>query len=262
MGFLSFLSDIGHAVSGAAKKVGNAIGVAVEKIGDMFHADPIWRAGINLQCACDFGGNSWNTHSSTAQTVDVHKELSQIISSITPQAEDAEEKLIQICVKQLGEILDSFLIISNNIAPASGLLRMEENYEADVRATLSGQVIKYIQPRLSLDDSECKRILAIQNSSEREMQAAEFKEKVLRSAEEQFKQQCLNVKRDYCERMLKLSENLLSEAKREFEGQKALLEQMLQENKDENAIDLERAHALLLQEKLVLLGALAFEQKE
>lgn len=257
MGFFSFL---GHALSGAAKKLGNAIGVAVEKIGETFHADAISIAGINLQCACDFGKNSWSTHSSTAQTVDTHKELSQIISSITPQAEEAEEKLIQICVKQLGEILDSFLIISKSIAPTSGLLRMEENYESDIRATLSGQVMKYIQPRLSLDDSECKRILAIQNNGERERQATEFKEKVLKSAEKQFKQQCMNVERDYCERMLRLSENLLSEAKREFEEQKVLLERMLQENKDENAIDLERAHVLLLQEKLVLLGTLAFEQ--
>lgn len=256
-----FFTSFFHAVSGAAKKVGNALGVAVQKIGETFHADAIEMVGINLRCACDFGENSWSTHSSTEQTVDTHKELGRIISSITPQAEEAEEKLIQICVEQLGEILDSFLTISKNIAPASGLLRMEENNEADIRATLSGQVMKYIQPRLSLDDNECKRILAIQDSSERERQAAEFKEKVLKSAEEQFKQQCSNVKRDYCERMLKLSENLLSGAKREYEDQKILLEQILQENKDENAIDLERAHALLLQEKLVLLGALALEQK-
>ena len=61
--------------------------------------------------------------------------------------------------------------------------------------------------------------------------------------------------------MLEQSESLLKDFKQEYEVQKNLLDRMLQENKDEVAIDLDRVQVLLSQEKLVLLSAIAFEQE-
>lgn len=258
---MGFFSLIGRAISGTVKKIGNTVGTAVEKIGEVVHSNAIEMAGFKLQCACDFGENSWSTSSSVEQTVDVHKELSMIIKDISPQAEEAEEDLIQICVKEIGKILDNFLTIAQEITVPTELLRIKETYEADIRTALSGQAMKYAQPRLSLDDSRCTEILKIQDSSERKKKASEFKEEVLKSAEEQFKQLCLGEKRKYCEQMLEQSENLLKASKLEYEVQKKLLDRMLQENKDEVAIDLDRVQVLLSQEKLVLLSAIAFEQE-
>lgn len=252
MGFLSFARKV---VSSGVKKAGNAIGQGIEKMGRAIHSKAIENAGFNLQCACDFGYTSWNEGSSVSRTVDVHKELNKVTESIGPSAAYAEKSIIDICIAEVGEILSKFITLTD----CSDLSRLNENYQSEIQAALSGQVMKYIQPRLSLDDKECKEILEIYDDAERKKKADEFKAKVLAEAERKFKDLCSKTKREYCQKMLDIADDVLNSAQEETEKQNKLLQQMLMEVTDEQTIDFEREQALITIEKLSALGTIAFD---
>lgn len=246
---------IGRALSNTAKKVGNAIGRGVEKVGQVIHSRAIENAGFNLQCACDFGYTSWNDGSSVSRTVDVHKELNKVTESIGPSASEAEKAIIDICISEIGEVLSQFM----ELTPCSELSRFNENFKSEIQDKLSGQVMKLIQPRLSLDDKECKEILEIYDDAERKQKADDFKAKVLSDAERKFKARCTKLKKEYCEKMLDIADGVLAAAEAETKKQNELLQQLLSEVTDEKAIDLEREAALITIEKLSVLSAIAFD---
>lgn len=252
---MGFFSSIGRAISSGVKKVGNAIGRGVEKIGQVVHSQAIENAGFSLQCACDFGETSWNESSSVSRTVDVHKELNKVTESIAPSAASTEESIINICVSEVGEVLSNFMTLT----PCSDLNRLSENYKSEIQSKLSGQVMKYIQPRLSLDDKECKEILEIYNDTERKQKADEFKKKVLSDAEIKFKELCTNTKKEYLQKMLTIADAVLNSVQAETKKQNDLLQQLLMEVTNEQTIDLERAQALITAEKLSVLNAIAFD---
>ena len=119
--------------------------------------------------------------------------------------------------------------------------------------------MKYIQPRLSLDDKECKEILDIYDDSERKRRADKFKAKVLTEAEQKFKTQCSQTKKEYCQKMLIIADAELSSVQEETKKQKDLLQKMLMEVTDESTIDVERVQALLTIETLSALSTIAFD---
>ena len=256
---MGFFRDLGRSISSGikngVKKVGNAIGRGIEKAGQVIHSQAIENAGFNLQYHCDFGNTSWNDGASVSRTVDVHKELNKVTESIGPSASKAEGKLISICISEIGEILNNFM----EIIPCAELNRLSENFESEIRDKLSGQVMKFIQPRLSLDDEECKEILEIYDDTDRKQKADEFTAKVLSEAEHKFKSRCTKLKKEYCEKMLDIANGALASAEAETKKQNELLQQLLSEVTDEKAIDLEREKALITIEKLSILSAIAFD---
>lgn len=252
---MGLFSRIGRAISNAVKKTGNAIGRGVEKFGQAIHSRAIENAGFNLQCACDFGDTSWNDSSSVSRTVDVHKELNKVTESIGPSAAEAERKLISICTSEISEILNTFM----DLTPCLELSRLAENFKSEIQDKLSGQVMKLIQPRLSLDDKECKEILEIYDDTERKQKANAFKLKVLAEAEQKFKLRCAELKKEYCRTMLDIADGVLASAEDEAENHKNLLQQKLVEIPDEEAIDLEREKALITIEQLSILSSIAFD---
>lgn len=252
---MGLFSRIGRAISSGAKKAGNTIGRGVEKVGQVIHSRAIENAGFNLQCACDFGYTSWHDSSSVSCTVDVHKELNKVTESIGPSASEAERALIDICISEVGEVLSYFM----EITPCSELSRVNENFKSEIQDKLSGQVMKLIQPRLSLDDRECKEILEIRDDAERRQKANAFKNKVLSDAEQKFKLRCTKLKKEYCDKMLNIADVVLASAEAETKKQNELLQQLLAEVTDEKTIDLEREEALITIEKLSILSAIAFD---
>ena len=257
MGWLGrAFSGIGRAASSLVKKAGNAVGRVIEKTGEVIHSTRIEMAGFNLRAKCDFGDTSWDKGASVSRTVDVHKELNKVTESIVPSAEAAENGIIQICISEVGEILSHFM----ELTPCSDLSRLNDSFQAEIREQLSGQVMKLIKPRLSLDDKECKEILEIYDDAERKQKAEAFKGKVLSEAEKKFKLQCLQLKQEYCKKMLDIADVVLESVKAETAKQNQLLQEMLAEGNNEQTIDLEREQALIAIEKLSVLGAIAFDE--
>lgn len=252
---MGFFGRIRSAISNTARKAGNAIGRGVEKVGQVIHSRAIENAGFNLQCACGFGYTSWNDGASLSRTVDVHKELNKVTESVGPRVLEAEKALIDICISEIGEVLSHFM----ELTPCSELSRFNENFKSEIQDKLSGQVMKLIQPRLSLDDKECKEILEIYDDAERKQKADDFKSKVLSDAERKFKLRCTELKTEYCGKMLDIADSVLSAAEAETEKQNELLQQLLAEVTDEKTIDLEREQALITVEKLSVLSAIAFD---
>lgn len=253
MGFLRKLKEV---ISSGVKKLGNAAGRSVEKIGQAIHSDAIELAGFKLQFACDFGNTSWNTSASVSRTVDVHQELNAVTESIRPSASDTEAKLIDVCISEVDEILKQFI----NLTPCSELNMLNDNYRSEIRTELSGQVMKLIQPRLSLDNKECKAILEIYDDAQRKQKAEEFKKTILTEAEKAFKKTCFAIKTKYCKKMLAIAGDVLTSAQAESKKQEKLLQQLLKEGIDEQTIDYEREDALITAEKLSILNALAFDE--
>ena len=239
----------------AVKKIGNTIGRGIEKIGEVIHSTKIEDAGFRLQSACDFGYTSWSESSSVSRTVDVHKELNKVTQSIRPSASAAEAELIELLNSEIGNIMEGFM----ELTPCPDLTRLNENYTTDIQAQLSGRLMKFIQPRLSLDDKECKDILEIYDDSERKQKADNFKAKVLADAEKKFKTLCSDIKKEYCEKMLNISDGVLNAVQIETKKQKDLLQQLLAEVTDEQTIDFEREIALITSERLSILNAIAFD---
>ena len=110
------------------------------------------------------------------------------------------------------------------LTPCSELSRVNENFKSEIQDKLSGQVMKLIQPRLSLDDMECKEILKVYDDAERRQKADAFKTKVLSDAEQKFKLCCTKLKKQYCDKMIDIADVVLASAEAEAKKQNELLQ--------------------------------------
>ncbi len=230
--------------------VGHLAGRCMEKIGEVIKSPAIKKAGVQLQRLCNFGNTRLTESSTVEAVVDVHRELNKVIASARESAERAESDIIGACVSDVGSCIENAL----SVVYTSDLLRLQERYAAEIERKHAGQIMKLIQPKLSLDNEACKRVLGIADESERKRKCDAFADKILEEAGDQFKKRCSETKDAYVRRILEIIENELKIHQAEIKKINSMLEES-----DEEQLDLDREEALIAIVKLSVLKSLVLE---
>lgn len=247
---------LGKIVSEAAKAVGAVIGSAVEKVGQALNNDVIENWGAELRTRCQFGSTQWNDTADVVKTVDVHKELEKVKQSIAAQAKDVEEDLIGECISEVKEAIDSILPLV--FSPRLQLL--SRSYAEEIHSELADLIMEYINPKLSMDDSACTKVLNILDDQERLEASQRYQDSVLSGAVRSFKNECIRVKLGYILQIVHLAESGLEDQECECQRLDQMIKNRLENAMNESQIDMAREQILIDMEKLALVQSLSCYQ--
>lgn len=246
------------ALSNGIRGIGHLAGRCMEKIGAVIRSSAIEKAGVQLQRLCDFGNTRLTESSAVEVVVDVHRELNKVIASTRESAKLDEADIIGACVFDVGICIEDML----SYVQAPDLLRLQERYAAEIEGKHAGQIMKFIQPKLSLDNEACKRVLGIADESERKQRCAAFTDKVLKEAGDQFKKRCSETEKEYVQKIFEIAENEFKIHQAELRKQNSMLQKIITGGGDEEEIDLGREEALIAIVKLSMLKSLVLEDSD
>lgn len=233
--------------------IGYVVGSVTEAVGQVIGSETLENIGSSLKAICSFGSSQWNTASSVEKTVDVHKELERVKSSVEPQAKSLEAEMIGSCIEQVQTVYASFLPHVSGTALMLGQASCAE----DIHVELADRIMVYINPRLSMDDRQCTQVLNIRDDEERTEACRRYQETVLNNAVESFKKDCIRTKERHILQILDLAEAGLKAQAQECRKLQQMLDDRLLHRMDESQIDLAREQILAGIEKFSLLQAIS-----
>lgn len=174
MGFFSFL--------------GGLIGGAIEKIGEITGIDAISDVGEAIQdvcsgCSSSVGGeSSYDRNTANVYSTEKLNELLMEFSEKSlKKSEELEKRCIQMVEKYCDTLIQFLRETSAIIKDTSNLKRVERN-RSKIKGTITGSVKNPMAKRMSLDDSECLKILKLDSGTEKKKQMKKFSKKVINEA--------------------------------------------------------------------------------
>ncbi len=174
MGFFSFL--------------GGLIGGAIEKIGEFTGIDAISDVGEAIQDVCSgYSSNVGVESSYDRNTANVYstEKLNELLMTFSEKSLKKSEELEKRCIQMVEDYCDTLIQVlkesSAIIKDTSNLKRVERN-RSKIKRTIEGSVKNPLAKRMSLDDSECLRILKLDSGTEKKKQMKKFSKKVINEA--------------------------------------------------------------------------------
>lgn len=169
--------------------LGGLVGSAVEFVGDIVEDvtgwDGISKAGVAIQ---DFFSEEISQESSyDKQSANLYttERLNEILVSFSEKYLKHSVEIENQCIKSVEDYCDSlirFLEDSAKITNDTSNLRRVKNNRSQIRKTITGSVKEPLAKRMSLDDSECLKILKMDSGSKKKEEMKAFSEKVIYDA--------------------------------------------------------------------------------
>ena len=168
--------------------LGGLIGGAIEKIGEFTGIDAISDVGEAIQDVCSgYSSNVGVESSYDRNTANVYstEKLNELLMTFSEKSLKKSEELEKRCIQMAEEYCDTFIQFlqetSAIIKDTSNLKRVERN-RSKIKGAIMGSVKNPMAKRMSLDDSECLRILKLDSGTEKKKQMKKFSKKVINEA--------------------------------------------------------------------------------
>ena len=223
MGFFSFLG-------GVVKGAGRMLGTVVESVGEFTGIQGIKNFGQGLKDLCADEISTENTFRKSSANINTTQRISDILTEFTAQnlkeAESIEEQCIKI-VENYYDRLISVLESAQGEMPTSAGLRRLKNARSRIRRTIEGTIKEPLAKRMSIDDSECLRILKMNAGPNKKRAMENFCTKVINEA---LRNTATNVRKaldDQLEDIQDYLENIQEEQERTFANAKRVYEQFM-----------------------------------
>ena len=166
---------------GLFKSIGRAFGRAVEKVGDFFGSSKISQVGRNIQNACAEKVASEKSYDKKEANIYTTERLGNILSDVSAgyyaQATTLENQCIRLVELYLDRIINIIKSVPNNTLTNANLASLERTKER-ISKKITGALREPLAKRLSLDDSECLKILKMDSGDEKRTMMSNFTKKV------------------------------------------------------------------------------------
>ena len=160
---MGLFSWIGSKIKKAARWVGEKLGLVEKEISD---SKPV-------------------TENSSAREIDRMQDILQSYSrTYKRRATEIEDTCIDLVDKYFTYLLNE-VKRNENIQRSIGLNNLERN-QRKLRREIEGTITDTVARRISLDDNECRRIIALQQSDAKSIRVKMFCEDVLREARDKL----------------------------------------------------------------------------
>lgn len=219
------------------RSVGNWIGEKVENFGANIGNYKIMQVGRNIQDACSEKVSSERSYEKETSNISSTERLNEILVSFSEGYYQQATALEKACISDVENYYDAIIDI---LEGASEQIRMDTNLKRIKRAKsnivkrIDGAVKNPLAKRMSLDDSECLRILKLDAGEEKRRQMSVFSQKVINEALLNLSKQ---VRESLDEQMGWIEDyivNLSEEQEREFTVLKNQYTKMMETGDDEN----------------------------
>lgn len=170
---------------GVFRAIGRGIGRVVEKVGDFIGSEWLSDTGLSIQEACAeriASEKSYNKREANIYTTD---RLNDILISFSEDYLQKATLIEQNCVKLVEEYYDRLIGLIED-APGGthsiSNLKALKNGKRRIANTITGGIKEPLAKRMSLDDSECLKILKMDSGDDKKRSMTNFTKKVIREA--------------------------------------------------------------------------------
>ena len=222
---MGFLGNLLNGMKKKVREVGRSIGRAVEGFGEITGIDFIENAGRSIQDFCAERISKETSYDSQAADLYSTKRLTEILVSFSDGYLDYAEKIEEACIQEVENCYDDFIQLLEQAmeegANRAGLKRLK-SAKTRIRRTIKGSVRTPLARRMSLDDTECLRILEMDSGTEKKDAMKKFTQKVI---DEALKNTADQVKFSLEEQLEDIEDYLTGIQEEQQKGLKALKEQ-------------------------------------
>ena len=169
--------------------LGRGLGKAVEGWGKIVGSKKIQTVGRKIYevCSDKVAGDVADEEEYYKESSNIHstERLSNILVSFSEDYREYAEEVEDDCVKAVEEYYDQLIEIIENAPSSSNSeanLRELKKGKRKISRTIKGGITVPLSKRMSLDDSECLRILEMSSGSEKKKAMKKFAKKVMKEA--------------------------------------------------------------------------------
>lgn len=213
----------------AIKAIGRGIGRGVEKVGDFFGSSTISVLGMKIQDACAEKIGSEKSYQRESANIYTTDRLNDILVSVSDgyfkQATSLEDRCIEYVEKYydvLFQMIEDAPELSYNKANLQALKRGKNR----IKQNITGGLKEPLAKRMSLDDSECLKILKMESGSEKTKAMSSFSQKVITEALNNLAEKVRLSMNEQLEDIEDYLENISDEQEKEFSLLKNKFEKM------------------------------------
>ena len=170
---------------GVFKSIGRALGRFVENVGDCIGSDFVSNLGQNIQdfCAEKIGAEkSYCKENATVQSIE---KLNEILCSFSKGYYEKATNLENDCIRKTESFYDDLISIiesEEKLSYNKANLNLLKRERTKVKQTISGAIKNPLAKRMSLDDTECLKILKMDAGSEKTKAMSSFSKKIINEA--------------------------------------------------------------------------------
>lgn len=168
---------------------GRVLGRAVEGWGKFVGSEKIQRVGRKIyeECSDKVATDVGDEEEYYKESSNIHstERLSNILVSFSEDYREYAEEVEDACIKEVEEYYDQLIEIIENapsVSHSEANLRELKKGKRKISRTIKGGITTPLSKRMSLDDSECLRILKISSGSEKKKAMKKFAKKVMKEA--------------------------------------------------------------------------------
>lgn len=211
------------------RSIGHAIGCGIEKVGDFLRIDKLSDLGIDIQSACAEKIGEEVSYKKEEADIYLTDRLNEILVSFTDGYYKQVTAIEKNCIKIVEEFYDNLIQIIEN-APAISYNRSNikalKKGRSRIRQTIAGSIKEHLSKKMSLDNSECLKILKMDAGTEKTKAMSAFSQNVIAEALNNISRKVRDSMDEQFEDIGDYLKNVSEQQEKEFSKLKAQFEKM------------------------------------
>lgn len=208
---------------------GEAIGRVIENVGNTFGSEKISKIGRNIQNACAEKVGNEKSYEKDKANIYTTDRLNEILVSFSAGYYEQATRIENSCISivehyydALIKLLESAPAISCNKANLNSLKKGKSR----IRQSISGGIKEPLAKKMSLDDSECLKILKMDQGDKKMKAMSSFSQKVINEALNNLSSKVKKSMNEQLEDIEDYLNNLTEEQEKEFANLKIQFDKM------------------------------------
>lgn len=169
----------------AFRAVGRSIGRGIQRVGDFFGSNTLSNVGRAIQENCSDRVASEKSYNKRTASVHTTDRLNEILVSFSEGYFQQATVIEKDCIRLVEEYYDQLISVIENVpneARCTANLKALKKGKNKISKTISGAIKNPLAKRMSLDDSECLKILKMDSGIEKKEAMTKFTQKVIGEA--------------------------------------------------------------------------------
>ena len=173
------------SIGSAFRSVGRAFGRGVEKVGDALGSTWLSEKGRQIQDACAERVSVEKSYDKKEANIYTTDRLNEILMSFSEGYFQQATTMEKNCIRLAEEYYDKLIELVESVpegAKSTANLKALKNGKKKIAKTISGGIKEPLAKRMSLDDSECLKILKMDAGVQKKEAMTRFSQKVISEA--------------------------------------------------------------------------------
>ena len=223
---------------GLFKAIGRAIGRGIEKVGNFFGSTTLQNVGRGIQDACAERVASEKSYDKEEANIYTTERLSNTLSEMSAGYLEQATSIENSCVNHVENYFDKLISIIKEVNGASynkANLNSLERGKGQIAKVIKGGIREPLAKRLSIDDSECCKILKMDAGSEKLSAMKNFTRKVIKEALDNLAKKVRESLNDITDDVQEYLTNISEEQEKEVQTLKKTFDKFIKDIEQEQS---------------------------